>query len=218
MAFAGSIAADATNQQSVFSSEVQALSAEESPADATLQEESVLTQATSRDITQGIEQIEQVEEQARIQAEKDAADAKAAEAARIKAEEDARVLEEQKRAQETQKVETEKQEEGSWLTGLASAYNIASSSTQTASGATLDETSLTVAVPASQKHLLGRSVEISWNGITVVAVVTDTGGFASYGRALDLAPGVCAAFGVDTSGDASNCNNWGVQTVKYRFL
>ena len=42
--------------------------------------------------------------------------------------------------------------------------------------------------------------------------VTDTGGFASLGRDLDLAGGVWRALG------ASSTDEWGVRTVSYRFL
>ena len=67
-------------------------------------------------------------------------------------------------------------------------------------------------MPISQRYLLGRSVEISYNGMSLVATVTDVGGFAGYGRALDLAPGVWKAFGANSPGD------WGVRQVAYRFL
>ena len=100
------------------------------------------------------------------------------------------------------------------MIGSASAYSPESNTggNATASGETLTESSMSVAVPASQRYLLGRTVQIRWNGKTVNAKVTDTGGFAAYGRVLDLAPGVYKAFGF------SSANAWGVRAVQYRFL
>ena len=104
--------------------------------------------------------------------------------------------------------------DSSWQLGFASAYSFEDNDgwDATASGIPLDWTSYTVAVPISQRYLLGRSVEISYNGMSLVATVTDVGGFAGYGRALDLAPGVWKAFGANSPGD------WGVRQVAYRFL
>lgn len=99
-----------------------------------------------------------------------------------------------------------------WMTGAVSAYDVASSSTHTASGRLLDDNCVTVAVPQSQGYRLGQAVEIVYNGAVVVATVTDTGGFEGYGRSLDLAGGVWKAFG------ASACSDWGVRTVSYRFI
>lgn len=110
----------------------------------------------------------------------------------------------------SQDVETD----GEWMCGLASAYDVDNNTggTATASGAILTSDSVTVAVPASQYYLLGRTVEIRYGGKTITATVTDTGGFASYGRVLDLAGGCWKAFGF------SNCYDWGVRAVQYRFL
>ena len=103
---------------------------------------------------------------------------------------------------------------GEWMCGLASAYDVDNNTggTATASGAILTSDSVTVAVPASQYYLLGRTVEIRYGGKTITATVTDTGGFASYGRVLDLAGGCWKAFGF------SSCYDWGVRAVQYRFL
>ncbi|WP_322354499.1 hypothetical protein [Paratractidigestivibacter sp.] len=105
-------------------------------------------------------------------------------------------------------------DEGEWMSGLASAYGIDNNtgSTATASGIPLTSDSMTVAVPVSQSYLLGSTVEIRYGGKTVAATVTDTGGFASYGRVLDLAGGVWKAFGFSSDSD------WGVRAVSYRFL
>lgn len=110
----------------------------------------------------------------------------------------------------SQDVETD----GEWMCGLASAYDVDNNTggTATASGAILTSDSVTVAVPASQYYLLGRTVEIRYGGKTITATVTDTGGFASYGRVLDLAGGCWKAFGF------SSCYDWGVRAVQYRFL
>lgn len=109
---------------------------------------------------------------------------------------------------------SEVKDDGEWMIGSASAYSPESNTggNATASGETLTESSMSVAVPASQRYLLGRTVQIRWNGKTVNAKVTDTGGFAAYGRVLDLAPGVYKAFGF------SSANAWGVRVVQYRFL
>lgn len=109
---------------------------------------------------------------------------------------------------------TEVATDSTWMIGYASAYSLADNTgwSTTASGEELTDDSITVAVPASQSYLLGRSVEISYNGTTVVARVTDTGGFAKYGRVLDLAGGVWKAFGF------SSPNDWGVRAVSYRFV
>lgn len=110
----------------------------------------------------------------------------------------------------SQDVETD----GEWMCGLASAYDVDNNTggSATASGAILTSDSVTVAVPASQYYLLGRTVEIRYGGKTITATVTDTGGFASYGRVLDLAGGCWKAFGF------SSCYDWGVRAVQYRFL
>lgn len=110
--------------------------------------------------------------------------------------------------------------DGSWSSGVASAYAVVSNDdgngnfgvTNTASGIDLHDNSITVAVPEGQSGLLNRVVEICYDGKVVIATVTDTGGFAKYGRALDLAPGVYKAFGF------SSYSDWGTRTVSYRFL
>lgn len=110
--------------------------------------------------------------------------------------------------------------DGTWMTGQATAYNVTSNDDGfgnfgvdiTASGIALTDSSVTVAVPASKSYLLGSIVEICYDGKVVIATVTDTGGFESYGRSLDLAPGVYKAFGCATPAD------WGVRTISYRFL
>ncbi len=109
---------------------------------------------------------------------------------------------------------TEVVTDGGWMMGSASAYCVASNTggDATASGEILTDDSVTVAVPLDQRYLLGRSVQIRYAGTTITATVTDVGGFAKYGRVLDLAGGVWKAFGF------SSANDWGVRVVQYRFL
>ncbi|MGN0302462.1 MAG: hypothetical protein ACI4BI_06280 [Anaerotardibacter sp.] len=110
--------------------------------------------------------------------------------------------------------------DGTWSCGKASAYCIATNDdgagnfgvSTTASGRALSNSGITVAVPASQSYLLGRIVEICYDGKVVIATVTDTGGFGIFGRSLDLAPGIINAFGY------SSVSDWGVRSVYYRFL
>ena len=99
-----------------------------------------------------------------------------------------------------------------WLIGEASGYDIESSSTLTRSGRAFDDDCVTVAVPEGMEDLLGHPVIIVYGDQVVVATVTDTGGFAKYGRALDLAGGVFGAFGYEDIWE------WGVREVKYKFL
>ena len=111
-------------------------------------------------------------------------------------------------------------ESDGWSLGSASAYSHADNddgkgnfgTDVTASGVPLTWDGLTVAVPESQSHLLGHPVAIRYGETIIVATVTDTGGFAGYGRALDLAPGCWKLFG------ASDVHDWGVRDVYYKFL
>ena len=110
--------------------------------------------------------------------------------------------------------------DGTWSTGIASAYSVATNDagrgnfgvSTTASGRGINEGSVTVAVPVSQSYLLGRVVEICYDNKIVIATVTDTGGFGKFGRCLDLAPGVYHALGFSSTTD------WGTRTIHYRFL
>ncbi len=107
-----------------------------------------------------------------------------------------------------------------WQTGVASAYGGSSDPNTpnpgtTATGALCDDNSMGVAIPMSWPNYssyLGRSVEISYGGMTVVATVNDCGYMGGGSRSLDLQPGVFKAFGFST------CQAWGVRTVSYRFL
>ena len=109
---------------------------------------------------------------------------------------------------------SEVKSDGEWMIGMASAYSVGSNTggNATASGDELTDDSMSVAVPLSQRYLLGRSVQIRYGGKTITAVVNDVGGFAAYGRVLDLAGGCWKAFG------CSSASDWGVRAVQYRFL
>lgn len=105
-----------------------------------------------------------------------------------------------------------------WISCVASAYTIADNdppgSTATASGIPLDESVPTVAMPMSMSpsRFYGSKVEISYNGMSVIATVTDCGYMGGGSRGLDLTPAVFRAFG------ASSADEWGLRTVSYRFL
>ncbi|WP_241158163.1 hypothetical protein [Adlercreutzia sp. ZJ138] len=107
-----------------------------------------------------------------------------------------------------------------WMTGVASAYGGSSDPYTpnpgiTATGAVCDDNSMGVAVPMSlpgYRSYFGRTVEISYNGMTVYAVVNDCGYMGGGSRVLDLQPGVFKAFGY------GDCYAWGLRTVSYRFL
>lgn len=107
-----------------------------------------------------------------------------------------------------------------WKKGLASAYGGSTDPTTpnpgyTATGAICNDSSMGVAVPMSlpgYRSLLGRSVEIKYNGKTVIATINDCGNMGGGSRSLDLQPGVFKALGY------SSCQAWGVRTVQYRIL
>lgn len=107
-----------------------------------------------------------------------------------------------------------------WSTGIASAYGGSTdpytpNPGTTATGAVCDDWSIGVAVPMAWPRYwqyYGRTVEISYGGMTVLATVNDCGYMGGGSRVLDLQPGVWKAFGF------SSCNDWGLRTVSYRFL
>ena len=107
---------------------------------------------------------------------------------------------------------------GDWIYCIASAYSIADNtppgSTATASGIPLDESVPTVAMPISSDpaRFYGSMIQIEYEGMTVIATVTDCGGLSGGSRGLDLTPAVFRAFG------ASTCDEWGIRSVRYRFL
>ena len=70
---------------------------------------------------------------------------------------------------------SEVKSDGEWMIGMASAYSVDSNTggNATASGDELTDDSMSVAVPLSQRYLLGRSVQIRYGGKTITAVVND---------------------------------------------
>jgi hypothetical protein len=98
-----------------------------------------------------------------------------------------------------------------WETCQASAYGPSAGST-TANGSSISSSSMGVAVPAQWSYLLGSTIQISYNGMVVTAVVNDTGNFLGFGRGLDLQPGIWRAFGFSSE------EAWGVRTVSWRVV
>lgn len=182
------------------------------------------------------------EKVAELSAKADQLEEEEREAARKAAEEAARKAEEERKAQEKREAEERARQEAieaakaagdiaasaaptesaptgeGWITCIASAYTIADNdppgSTATASGIPLDESVPTVAMPMSMNpsRFYGKKIEISYNGISVVATVTDCGYMGGGSRGLDLTPSIFRAFGFSTA-DA-----WGLRSVSYRFL
>ncbi len=175
------------------------------------------------------EKVAELSEKAdRLEAEEAEAARKAAEeAARKAAEEQARREAEEKARQEAlaaaaaagdvQEAPQELTGDG-WVTCIASAYTIEDNtppgSTATASGVPLDNSVPTVAMPMSMNpsRFYGRQIQIVYNGMSIVATVTDCGGMGGGSRGLDLTPAVFRAFG------ASTADEWGLRSVSYRFL
>lgn len=101
-----------------------------------------------------------------------------------------------------------------WHTGKASAYGDGGDSHTTAMGTSIDNTPA-IAVPMSwpnYRSYFGKKVEISYNGKSVIGIISDCGGFGPYGRDLDISYTVIRAWGFYTTDD------WGVRTVKWRIL
>ncbi len=159
-------------------------------------------------------------EQARLAAQEEAAQA----AAQASINENAETVTRQDVVPDTTPVEPDTtpvdNSDGTWSSGVASAYGgstdpYVGNPCTTATGDVCDDNSMGVAIPMSwpnYRSYFGRKVEISYNGMTVLATVNDCGGLNGGSRSLDLQPGVWKAFGF------SSCNAWGVRTVSYRFL
>lgn len=107
-----------------------------------------------------------------------------------------------------------------WRSGVASAYGGKTDPNTpnpgiTANGSVCDDNSMGVAIPMSwpnYRSYFGHTVEIRYNGKTVLATINDCGGMGGGSRSLDLQPGVWKAFGF------SSCQAWGLRTVSYRIL
>lgn len=114
--------------------------------------------------------------------------------------------------------QTDMSDAGDWIYCIASAYTIADNdppgTTATASGIPLDESIPTVALPMSMSpsRFYGMRIQIEYQGMTVVATITDCGDMDGGNRGLDLTPAIFHAFGASTADD------WGLRTVRYRFL
>ncbi len=190
--------------------------------DAALEELEEQQDQLSQKVGELEEKADQLEEE-----EREAARKAAEEAARKAAEEKARREAEEKARQEALAaaaaagdVETKNTDLSGdgWISCVASAYTIADNdppgSTATASGIPLDESVPTVAMPMSMNpsRFYGKKIEISYNGISVIATVTDCGYMGGGSRGLDLTPAIFRAFGFSTA------DGWGLRTVSYRFL
>lgn len=102
-----------------------------------------------------------------------------------------------------------------WVEVIASAYTDEDGPNNlTASGVPLDNSVPTVALPIAMNpsRFYGSQVEIEYEGMSVVATVTDCGSMGGGSRGLDLTPAVFEAFGAETGDD------WGLREVRYRFL
>ena len=196
-------------------------------SDAKEKQVALIAELTSKEAELDQLIIELNEKADRLQAEEEEAARKAAEEAARKAEEERRAREAEElarqqalaAAQAAGDVKATPTQGGSgWITCIASAYTIADNdppgSTATASGIPLDESVPTVAMPMSMNpsRFYGCKIEISYNGMSVIATVTDCGYMGGGSRGLDLTPAVFRAFGFSTA-DA-----WGLREVSYRFL
>lgn len=70
------------------------------------------------------------------------------------------------------------------VTGRASFYCCEHHGRATASGEIFNQNAMTAAMP--NRSELGRSYLVTHSGRSVVVRITDTGGFAKYGRVIDL--------------------------------
>ena len=86
--------------------------------------------------------------------------------------------------------------------GRASWYG-AESGNRTANGEYFDGRSLTAAMP-SRKYL-GHHYRVTHGGKSVVVRITDTGGFAKYGRVIDLSRGAFAKLAPTSKGVIRVC-------------
>lgn len=108
----------------------------------------------------------------------------------------------------------------SWSSGIASAYGGSSDPSTgpyaiTATGEVCDDNSTGVAVPMSwpgYRNYFHHTVQICWNGHTVVARINDCGYMGGGSRSLDLQPGIFHAFGFPT------CQAWGLRQVDYLII
>lgn len=103
----------------------------------------------------------------------------------------------------------------SMMTGTAGAYGGSDDpgKTKTATGETVDDCSMGVAIPMSWpncRSYLGKTILINYDGMTVLAKINDIGVLS--GRDLDLQPGVFRSFGYNS------CVDWGIRSISYCVL
>lgn len=104
---------------------------------------------------------------------------------------------------------------GEWHEGKASAYGGDDGAGSTTAMGTSIHNTPAIAVPMSwpnYRSYFGKKVEISYNGKSVIGVISDCGGFGKYGRDLDISYTVIRSWGF------SSTSAWGVRTVKWRIL
>ena len=99
--------------------------------------------------------------------------------------------------------------------GMAGAYGGSGDPgrTTTATGETVDDCSMGVAIPMSwpnYRQYFGKAILISYGGMMVQAKINDVG--ALNGRNLDLQPGVFRSFG------CKSCAEWGIRSISYCIL
>lgn len=87
--------------------------------------------------------------------------------------------------------------------GKASFYCCEHHGRLTASGERFDQNAMTAAMP-SRKHL-GQRYRVTAGGKSVVVRITDTGGFAKYGRVIDLSRGAFAKLAPTSKGIIQVC-------------
>jgi rare lipoprotein A (peptidoglycan hydrolase) len=85
--------------------------------------------------------------------------------------------------------------------GIASFYSY--TGRRTASGELFDGTGMTAAM-SSPSHI-GERYRVTYRGRSAVVRINDTGGFAKYGRIIDLSRAAAAALGMIPSGVGTVC-------------
>jgi hypothetical protein len=100
-----------------------------------------------------------------------------------------------------------------WFTTKASAYGPSSAGQWTALGTELTLTSTDIGIDIDYADLLGRTIEIRYNGTVVRTRIVDVGNITDPERLFDLQPGLCTAFGAPTPEFG-----WGVRTIQWRFV
>jgi rare lipoprotein A len=85
--------------------------------------------------------------------------------------------------------------------GLASYYSY--TGRRTASGELFDGSSMTAAM-SSPRHI-GERYRVTYRGRSVIVRINDTGGFAKYGRIIDLSRAAASALGMIDAGVGTVC-------------